>query len=173
MSMILFCSRGQQYPSIINMSFLTLDSHEPYPYPYLGLDMWSPPYLIPLPFLQTGRPGARCGAGWGVFAVSRPSWQWSVVAEVFSLNLFVGLFSLTASFHCANSAPQRSKVTTPSYTIHPHTGQDMHISHQKPDRPFHCDITTVCLRKLYVTIYRNMVCEFRLFSMTNALYWYI
>uniref|UniRef100_A0A4W5N068 Uncharacterized protein n=1 Tax=Hucho hucho TaxID=62062 RepID=A0A4W5N068_9TELE len=53
---------------------------------------------------------ARCGAGWGVLAVSRPSWQWSVVAEVFSLNLFVGLFSLTASFHCANSAPQRSKV---------------------------------------------------------------
>uniref|UniRef100_A0A8K9UVG5 Transmembrane protein 260 n=1 Tax=Oncorhynchus mykiss TaxID=8022 RepID=A0A8K9UVG5_ONCMY len=44
------------------------------------------------------------------FAVSRPSWQWSVVAEVFSLNLFVGLFSLTASFHCANSAPQRSRV---------------------------------------------------------------
>ncbi|XP_038823247.1 transmembrane protein 260 [Salvelinus namaycush] len=60
--------------------------------------------------MKTGRPGARCSAGWRVFAVSRPSWQWSVVAEVFSLNLFVGLFSLTASFHCANSAPQRSKV---------------------------------------------------------------
>ncbi|KAM9568094.1 LOW QUALITY PROTEIN: protein O-mannosyl-transferase TMEM260 [Salvelinus alpinus] len=52
-------------------------------------------------------PGAVLAA---VFAVSRPSWQWSVVAEVFSLNLFVGIFSLTASFHCANSAPQRSKV---------------------------------------------------------------
>nr|XP_024003035.1 transmembrane protein 260 [Salvelinus alpinus] len=59
---------------------------------------------------QLDIPGARCSAGWRVFAVSRPSWQWSVVAEVFSLNLFVGLFSLTASFHCANSAPQRSKV---------------------------------------------------------------
>jgi hypothetical protein len=102
------------------------------------LNMWSPMYLTPLPLLQTGRPRARCGAGWGVFAVSRPSWQWSVVAEGFSLNLFVGLFSLTASFHCANSAPQRSQVTTPSfYTIHPHTGRDMRISHPSSHRTRH------------------------------------
>ncbi|XP_019909376.1 transmembrane protein 260 isoform X2 [Esox lucius] len=55
-------------------------------------------------------PGAVL-AGWG-FAVSRLCWQWSVVAEVFSLNnLFIGLiFSLTASFHCAGSATQRSKI---------------------------------------------------------------
>ncbi|KAJ7990719.1 hypothetical protein DPEC_G00289830 [Dallia pectoralis] len=55
-------------------------------------------------------PGAVL-AGWG-FAVSRLCWQWSVVAEVFSLNnLFIGLiFSLTASFHCANSGAQRSKI---------------------------------------------------------------
>ncbi|XP_064185224.1 protein O-mannosyl-transferase TMEM260 isoform X2 [Anguilla rostrata] len=54
-------------------------------------------------------PGAvLAGAG---FAVSRLVWQWSVVAEVFSLNnLFVGLlFSLAACFHHADSAPQRRK----------------------------------------------------------------
>ncbi|KAJ8341621.1 hypothetical protein SKAU_G00339120 [Synaphobranchus kaupii] len=54
-------------------------------------------------------PGAvLAGAG---FAVSRLVWQWSMVAEVFSLNnLFVGLlFSLAACFHHADSAPQRRK----------------------------------------------------------------
>ncbi|KAL0969087.1 hypothetical protein UPYG_G00222470 [Umbra pygmaea] len=55
-------------------------------------------------------PGAVL-AGWG-FAVSRLVWQWSVVAEVFSLNnLLTGIiFCLMASFHCADSAPQRRKV---------------------------------------------------------------
>uniref|UniRef100_A0A8C6SV97 Transmembrane protein 260 n=1 Tax=Neogobius melanostomus TaxID=47308 RepID=A0A8C6SV97_9GOBI len=47
-----------------------------------------------------------------MFAVSRLTWQWSVVAEVFTLNnLFVGLLFLsTASFHCAESGTQRSKI---------------------------------------------------------------
>ncbi|KAI1895546.1 hypothetical protein AGOR_G00107360 [Albula goreensis] len=55
-------------------------------------------------------PGAvLAGAG---FAVSRLVWQWSMVAEVFSLNnLFVGLiFSLAACFHRADSATQRKKI---------------------------------------------------------------
>ncbi|XP_072222088.1 protein O-mannosyl-transferase TMEM260 isoform X2 [Leuresthes tenuis] len=55
-------------------------------------------------------PGAVLAGG--LFAVSRLSWQWSMVAEVFTLNnLFVGLlFFLTASFHCAENATQRRKV---------------------------------------------------------------
>ncbi|KAG9336432.1 hypothetical protein JZ751_002779 [Albula glossodonta] len=55
-------------------------------------------------------PGAvLAGAG---FAMSRLVWQWSMVAEVFSLNnLFVGLiFSLAACFHRADSATQRKKI---------------------------------------------------------------
>ncbi|KAG7466439.1 hypothetical protein MATL_G00164750 [Megalops atlanticus] len=54
-------------------------------------------------------PGAALAGG--VFAVSRLVWQWSMAAEVFSLNnLFVGLlFSLCACFHHADSAPQRRK----------------------------------------------------------------
>ncbi|KAM9354137.1 protein O-mannosyl-transferase TMEM260 [Pholidichthys leucotaenia] len=48
----------------------------------------------------------------GLFAVSRLTWQWSMVAEVFTLNnLFVGLlFFLTASFHCAENTMQRRKI---------------------------------------------------------------
>ncbi|XP_014040853.1 transmembrane protein 260 [Salmo salar] len=95
--------------------------------PYLSLSM-SPAHSVNLlsSLLGAGASGALCftvcrlagpGPGavlaGGVFAVSRLSWQWSVVAEVFSLNnLFVGLlFSLTTSFHCADSAPQRRKVS--------------------------------------------------------------
>uniref|UniRef100_A0A672QU56 Transmembrane protein 260 n=1 Tax=Sinocyclocheilus grahami TaxID=75366 RepID=A0A672QU56_SINGR len=50
-------------------------------------------------------PGPGAVLAGGVFAVSKLVWQWSVVAEVFSLNnLFVGiLFSLSACFHCAES----------------------------------------------------------------------
>uniref|UniRef100_A0A3Q1G120 Transmembrane protein 260 n=1 Tax=Acanthochromis polyacanthus TaxID=80966 RepID=A0A3Q1G120_9TELE len=57
-------------------------------------------------------PGPGAVLAGGLFAVSRLSWQWSMVAEVFTLNnLFVGLlFFLTASFHCAESATQRRKV---------------------------------------------------------------
>ncbi|KAM3870777.1 protein O-mannosyl-transferase TMEM260 [Diretmus argenteus] len=57
-------------------------------------------------------PGPGAVLTGGLFAVSRLSWQWSMVAEVFTLNnLFVGLlFSLTASFHCAENASQRSKI---------------------------------------------------------------
>ncbi|XP_041703625.2 transmembrane protein 260 [Coregonus clupeaformis] len=94
--------------------------------PYLSLSV-SPAHSVNLlsSLLGAGASGALCftvcrlagpGPGavlaGGVFAVSRLSWQWSVVAEVFSLNnLFVGLlFSLTTSFHCADSAPQRRKV---------------------------------------------------------------
>lgn len=55
-------------------------------------------------------PGAALAGG--MFAVSRLTWQWSVVAEVFTLNnLFVGLlFFLTASFHCAENGTQRNKI---------------------------------------------------------------
>ncbi|CAG5866391.1 unnamed protein product [Menidia menidia] len=55
-------------------------------------------------------PGAVLAGG--LFAVSRLSWQWSVVAEVFTLNnLFVGLlFFLTTCFHCAESSTQRRKI---------------------------------------------------------------
>ncbi|XP_023684242.2 protein O-mannosyl-transferase TMEM260 [Paramormyrops kingsleyae] len=56
-------------------------------------------------------PGAVLAGG--AFAVSRLTWQWSVVAEVFSLNnLFVGLiFALAACFHCAKSTSDRSKFS--------------------------------------------------------------
>lgn len=55
-------------------------------------------------------PGAVLTAG--LFAASRLSWQWSMVAEVFTLNnLFVGLlFFLTASFHCTEETAERKKV---------------------------------------------------------------
>ncbi|XP_076023866.1 protein O-mannosyl-transferase TMEM260 [Genypterus blacodes] len=57
-------------------------------------------------------PGPGAALAGGLFAVNRLSWQWAVVAEVFTLNnLFVGLlFFLTASFHCAEDATQRRKV---------------------------------------------------------------
>uniref|UniRef100_A0A8C5ENJ8 Transmembrane protein 260 n=1 Tax=Gouania willdenowi TaxID=441366 RepID=A0A8C5ENJ8_GOUWI len=57
-------------------------------------------------------PGPGAFLAGGLFAVSRLSWQWSMVAEVFTLNnLFVGLlFFLTASFHCAATATQRWKI---------------------------------------------------------------
>ncbi|XP_068608236.1 LOW QUALITY PROTEIN: protein O-mannosyl-transferase TMEM260 [Brachionichthys hirsutus] len=57
-------------------------------------------------------PGPGAVLAGGLFAVSRLSWQWSMVAEVFTLNnFFVGLlFFLTASFRCAENAPQRRKI---------------------------------------------------------------
>ncbi|XP_034015318.1 transmembrane protein 260 isoform X2 [Thalassophryne amazonica] len=57
-------------------------------------------------------PGPGAVLAGGVFAVSRLSWQWSVVAEVFTLNnLFVGLlFFASASFHCAENATQRTNI---------------------------------------------------------------
>ncbi|XP_056915459.1 transmembrane protein 260 [Takifugu flavidus] len=57
-------------------------------------------------------PGPGAILAGGLFAVSRLSWQWSVVAEVFTLNnLFVGmLLLLTASFHRAKNASQRRKI---------------------------------------------------------------
>ncbi|XP_041668780.1 transmembrane protein 260 isoform X3 [Cheilinus undulatus] len=57
-------------------------------------------------------PGPGAVLAGGSFAISRLSWQWSMVAEVFSLNnFFVGLlFFLTVSFHCAENAAQRRKV---------------------------------------------------------------
>ncbi|XP_039994074.1 transmembrane protein 260 isoform X2 [Xiphias gladius] len=56
-------------------------------------------------------PGPGAVLAGGLFAVSRLSWQWSMVAEVFTLNnLFVGLlFFLITSFHCAENAKQRRK----------------------------------------------------------------
>ncbi|KAM7403002.1 hypothetical protein PAMA_003772 [Pampus argenteus] len=58
-------------------------------------------------------PGPGAVLAGGLFAVSRLSWQWAVVAEVFTLNnLFVGLlFFLAASFHCAESITQRKKIS--------------------------------------------------------------
>ncbi|XP_041828779.1 transmembrane protein 260 isoform X2 [Melanotaenia boesemani] len=57
-------------------------------------------------------PGPGAVLAGGLFAVSRLSWQWSMVAEVFTLNnLFIGLiFFLTASFHCAENSNQRRKI---------------------------------------------------------------
>lgn len=62
--------------------------------------------------LRLAGPGPGAVLAGGVFAVSRLVWQWSVVAEVFSLNnLFVGvLFSLSACFLCAKSVQQKKKV---------------------------------------------------------------
>ncbi|XP_078796878.1 transmembrane protein 260 isoform X2 [Oryzias latipes] len=56
-------------------------------------------------------PGPGAVLAGGLFAVSKLSWQWSMVAEVFTLNnLFVGLlFYLTVSFHCAQTPRQRWK----------------------------------------------------------------
>ncbi|XP_054652973.1 transmembrane protein 260 isoform X2 [Dunckerocampus dactyliophorus] len=58
-------------------------------------------------------PGPGAALAGGVFAVSRLSWQWSMVAEVFALNnLFTGLLFLsTASFHLAKNAAERRKVS--------------------------------------------------------------
>lgn len=48
-----------------------------------------------------------------MFSFSRLTWQWSIAAEVFSLNnLFVGLLmALTVHFEEATTAQERSKVT--------------------------------------------------------------
>ncbi|XP_054423489.1 protein O-mannosyl-transferase TMEM260 isoform X2 [Pteronotus mesoamericanus] len=48
----------------------------------------------------------------GVFSFSRLTWQWSIAAEVFSLNnLFVGLLmALTVHFEEATTAKERSKI---------------------------------------------------------------
>ncbi|KFO89843.1 Transmembrane protein 260, partial [Buceros rhinoceros silvestris] len=49
----------------------------------------------------------------GVFSFSRLTWQWSIAAEVFSLNnLFVGLLmALTTRFEEASTAKERSKIS--------------------------------------------------------------
>ncbi|XP_075782397.1 protein O-mannosyl-transferase TMEM260 isoform X1 [Pelodiscus sinensis] len=49
----------------------------------------------------------------GVFSFSRLTWQWSIAAEVFSLNnLFVGLLmALTVHFEEAAAAKERSKIS--------------------------------------------------------------
>lgn len=67
--------------------------------------------LSSLPARLAG-PGPGAVLAGGLFAVSRLSWQWSMVAEVFTLNnFFVGvLFFLTASLQCAENATQRAKV---------------------------------------------------------------
>lgn len=69
-------------------------------------------------------PGPGAVLAGGLFAVSRLSWQWSMVAEVFTLNnLFIGLlFFLTASFRCAENATQRTKVTQNTTQQMQHTG---------------------------------------------------
>lgn len=59
--------------------------------------------------------GSRAGGilAAGVFSFSRLTWQWSIAAEVFSLNnLFVGLLmALTVHFEEAATAEERSKIT--------------------------------------------------------------
>ena len=72
---------------------------------------------VPLSRLSGPGPGALLAGG--AFAVTRLTWQWSTVAEVFSLNnLFVGLlFSLIACFYNPGGldrsldASKRMKVT--------------------------------------------------------------
>ncbi|MCI4382697.1 hypothetical protein PGIGA_G00017720 [Pangasianodon gigas] len=56
-------------------------------------------------------PGPGAVLAGGSFALSKLVWQWSLVAEVFSLNnLFVGfLFSLSACFHNAETVDQKKK----------------------------------------------------------------
>ncbi|XP_021104853.1 transmembrane protein 260 isoform X2 [Heterocephalus glaber] len=58
--------------------------------------------------------GSRAGGilAAGVFSFSRLTWQWSIAAEVFSLNnLFVGLLmALTVHFEEAETAKERSKI---------------------------------------------------------------
>nr|XP_038949394.1 transmembrane protein 260 isoform X1 [Rattus norvegicus] len=58
--------------------------------------------------------GSRAGGilAAGVFSFSRLTWQWSIAAEVFSLNnLFVGLLmALTVRFEEATAAKERSKI---------------------------------------------------------------
>lgn len=68
--------------------------------------------LCPLCSVRLVGPGPGAVLAGGLFAVSKLSWQWSMVAEVFTLNnLFVGLlFFLTVSFHCAQTPRQRWKV---------------------------------------------------------------
>ncbi|XP_066537295.1 protein O-mannosyl-transferase TMEM260 isoform X2 [Hoplias malabaricus] len=56
-------------------------------------------------------PGPGAVLAGSIFATSKLVWQWSVLAEVFSLNnLFVGLlFSLLACFHTAETVAQKKK----------------------------------------------------------------
>ncbi|XP_075388500.1 protein O-mannosyl-transferase TMEM260 isoform X2 [Tenrec ecaudatus] len=66
-------------------------------------------------FFTVFRLSGSCAGGAlaaGVFAFSRLAWQWSVTAEVFSLNnLFVGLLlALTVHFEQAATAQERSKI---------------------------------------------------------------
>ncbi|KPP57677.1 transmembrane protein 260-like [Scleropages formosus] len=67
-------------------------------------------------FRRLAGPGPGAVLAGGVFALSLLTWRWSVVAEVFSLNnLFVGsILALAASFHRADGAGERRKVTAAS-----------------------------------------------------------
>ncbi|XP_069063533.1 protein O-mannosyl-transferase TMEM260 isoform X1 [Pleurodeles waltl] len=67
-------------------------------------------------FYTTFRLSGSCAAGIlaaGMFSFSRLTWQWSIAAEVFSLNnLFVGLLmALAVQFDEASSAQERSKIS--------------------------------------------------------------
>lgn len=65
-----------------------------------------------VPSLRMAGPGPGAVLAGGSFALSKLVWQWSLVAEVFSLNnLFVGfLLSLAVCFHHADTVEQRKKV---------------------------------------------------------------
>lgn len=67
-------------------------------------------------FHTTFQLSGSCAAGIlaaGMFSFSRLTWQWSIAAEVFSLNnLFVGaLMALAVQFDEARSAKERSKIS--------------------------------------------------------------
>lgn len=73
--------------------------------------MWREIHVICVCRLSGSRAGGILAAG--VFSFSRLTWQWSIAAEVFSLNnLFVGLLmALTVRFEEATAAKERSKVS--------------------------------------------------------------
>ncbi|KAK3538255.1 hypothetical protein QTP70_033068 [Hemibagrus guttatus] len=62
-------------------------------------------------FSEMAGPGPGAVLAGGSFALSKLVWQWSLVAEVFSLNnLFVGIiFSLSVCFHNAETVDQKKK----------------------------------------------------------------
>lgn len=73
--------------------------------------MWREIHVICVCRLSGSHAGGILAAG--VFSFSRLTWQWSIAAEVFSLNnLFVGLLmALTVRFEEATAAKERSKVS--------------------------------------------------------------
>ncbi|XP_029454109.1 transmembrane protein 260 isoform X2 [Rhinatrema bivittatum] len=76
-----------------------------------GIYTWKVPILKHVEILSDSYAGGILAAG--MFSFSRLTWQWSIAAEVFSLNnLFVGLLmALTVQFEEANTTNERSKIS--------------------------------------------------------------